>query len=169
MEGTMRLNNTWKTFKTVSIPYNISGMIDLTDVKHRWPERYGHVKRICGLVESVAPGCKARVEIWDGGLNGCQGMYVPSDRLIKLWSGSSVLALTLVHELGHSLMRVGRVWWDKWDRDPYLSDPEELFARWFTQLVATETGDKTLCAQLDLVREFHWTDEEFELMSEVTL
>lgn len=140
-------------------------VIDLSDVKKNWPERYGHLVRIARLVSSVVEIDEVKVEIWEGGLDNCQGVYVPSERLVRLWSDSSVMALTMVHELGHSLMRIGKSWWDKWD-DPYLSHPEELYARAFTQLVAVKTEDKVLCSQLDGVRGFHWSDREFAKIME---
>ncbi len=138
-------------------------MVGISDVS-RYPEKLGHLLRISRLVEGVVGELDCRVEIWDGGLGGCQGVYLPSSRLIKLWSGSSYLALVLVHELAHSLMKVGHSSWNKWVDDPYLGDGEELFARAVVQHVATVTGDRTLNLQLDTVREFHWTPEEFSRM-----
>jgi hypothetical protein len=144
----------------------LTTLIDLADVKKNWPERYGHLVRIARLVESVVELGLVRVEMWDGGLDGCQGVYVPSCHTVRLWADSPVLALTLVHELGHSLMRVGSSWWSKWESDSYLSDPEELYARAFTQYVAVKTEDRVLCSQLESVREFHWSADEFSKIME---
>lgn len=138
----------------------------LDDVRDRWPEKLGHLSRICGLVESVCELPSSRVEIWDDIEGGCHGSYTPSSRLVRLWSDNPVIGLTLVHELGHSLMRTGLTSWDKWERDPYLSDPEELWARAFTQYVALRTGDRTLNLQLSAHREFHWLDGEFDPIME---
>ena len=136
--------------------------VDLSDVGLHYPERLGHLNRIVGLVSEFVslPSCK--VEIWDEVGGGCHGSYTPYDRLIKLWSKAPCLGLTLVHELSHSLMRLGPSEWDKWGGDKYLSDGEELFARAMSQWICIKTGDKTLGMQLEDVRNFHWTDSEFE-------
>ena len=152
----------WKEHRKKALTTN--GKVNMEDVALHWPERLGHLRRISGLVSGLVVLPEVRVEIWDS-LNGHgHGSYVPAERLIKLWSGTWLLALTFVHELGHSLMRVGASSWNKWGDDSYLSDPEEIFARAFTQYIALKTGDKTLNLQLEGVREFHWTDEEFEEM-----
>jgi hypothetical protein len=137
--------------------------VNMEDIALRWPERLGHLRRIVSLVEGCVSLPPVRVEIWDS-LGGSHGAYIPSSRLIKLWSGNPVMALTLVHELGHSLMEIGPNAWCKaeWMGDGYLSDPEEIWARAFTQWVCVKTGDRTLNKQLNSLREFHWLDGEFD-------
>lgn len=135
--------------------------VNLLDVGLRYPERLGHLKRIVGVVENVVgslPPCS--VEIWDDVEGGCHGSYTPSSGLIKLWSGSGSMALTLVHELGHSYMEIGRGSWNRWNVE-YYSDPEELWARAFTQYVCLVSGDRVLNKQLVGLENIHWTVEDF--------